>query len=652
VDVASEESDDELKDDVDERDEDESEVLSEDSFDMERKEEEFFYDVDNDEADAKPGEVDELEEVDEFAWSKENPTELSYWKDRPPEDVIGLIIKKKFNVHGWYRGKVVTFKKPFYLIRYKDGDEEEMSLKEVIALLDMDRFRRSADLKEREEEDVDYNELDILTEDERADSKGGVQGRECIDDADDDDNDNDDEDDEDDDDDDKDEISSMASEEPSPIKEMSREECEMNDILKIQEILINLLYDIKNSPSKFNKVNDGKVVDMALALHLLHFIETSHMSRSEADAYLKSQHKYTERLTRKPFDMVKSYKTLKRVLLQKVDQKIPLGNCEVSLPQEYFCDLRTSRNRPLPALHAAYIPLEVALGILLLKISTNDIIHEMKARYWRGVNESTGEESVERIYTDWSSSKYACDIQEVVRGGDFVCTPLVLYVSIFVDGGVMNSSQTRKAVPVTIAIQNVRKEKFQSLIGFVPEESTLSEEILDGLLETKGYNKTSREFILQYAHRQRLWDYLHGVFTPFLERQNTNNGYDVQIGTGMNKKYYKVFVVFTNFLGDCPQMHDLTSVTRSGCHLCMAKNFANFRINTTSQPRKLEAQIKAGVNHAVQMTKFINRIDNTRQAIEDRVRAKELLKDINGYSGRNKVNRIFNLVLENGKLGI
>jgi len=45
-------------------------------------------------------------------------------------------------------------------------------------------------------------------------------------------------------------------------------------------------------------------------------------------------------------------------------------------------------------------------------------------------------------------------------------------------------------------------------------------------------------------------------------------------------------------------------------------------------------------------------VDNTRQAIEDRVRAKELLKDINGYSVRNKVNRIFNLVLENGKLGI
>ena len=147
-----------------------------------------------------------------------------------------------------------------------------------------------------------------------------------------------------------------------------------------------------------------------------------------------------------------------------------------------------------------------------------------------------------------------------------------------------------------------------------------------------------------------MWDYLNGVFTPFLERQNANNGYDVQIGTGSNKKYYKVFVVFTNFLGDCPQMHDLTSVTRSGCHLCMAKNFANFRINTTSQPRKLEAQIKAGVNHAVQMAKFINRIDNSRQAIEDRMRAKELLKDINGYSGRNKVNRIFNLVLENGKL--
>ena len=293
------------------------------------------------------------------------------------------------------------------------------------------------------------------------------------------------------------------------------------------------------------------------------------------------------------------------MLLLTVDKKIPLGHCEVVLPQEYFGEIRTSRNRPLPSLHAAYIPLEVALGILLLKISTQDIIHEMKASYWKGVDGKTGEETVERIYTDWSTSKYACEIQEVIRNGDFERTPLVLYVSIFVDGGVMNSSQTRKAVPVTIAIQNIRKEKFQSLIGFVPEDSCVSRDVLDGLLEEKGYNKTSRDFILQYAHRQRLWDYLNGIFTPFLQRQDDSNGFDVQVGTGTNKKFYKVFVVFTNFLGDCPQMHDLTSVTRTGCHLCMSKNFANFRINTDCNPRNFEHQIKAGVNHAVQMSKLI-----------------------------------------------
>ena len=31
------------------------------------------------------------------------------------------------------------------------------------------------------------------------------------------------------------------------------------------------------------------------------------------------------------------------------------------------------------------------------------------------------------------------------------------------------------------------------------------------------------------------------------------------------------------------------------------------------------------------------------------MRAKVILKAVNGYSGRNKVNRIFRLILENGK---
>lgn len=41
--------------------------------------------------------------------------------------------------------------------------------------------------------------------------------------------------------------------------------------------------------------------------------------------------------------------------------------------------------------------------------------------------------------------------------------------------------------------------------------------------------------------------------------------------------------MFTNFLADSPQMHSLTSVSNSACHLCMCKNFANFRISDSDR---------------------------------------------------------------------
>jgi hypothetical protein len=157
----------------------------------------------------------------------------------------------------------------------------------------------------------------------------------------------------------------------------------------------------------------------------------------------------------------------------------------------------------LPSLRAAYIPPEVAIAILLLKMSPHDIVHDMKAEYWRGLNKE-GNETVERIYTDWCSSKYACEAQRLIREGqDSQWSPLILYASIFVDGGVMNSSQSRSATPVSIAIQNVRKEKYQALIGFVPSECNVSKEVLEGLLDAQGVNKTNRAFILQHTSRQR-----------------------------------------------------------------------------------------------------------------------------------------------------
>ena len=48
-----------------------------------------------------------------------------WWKN-----LIGVEIRKRFKGK-WYDGKVVSYKSPYFRIKYKDGDEEEMSWKQV-----------------------------------------------------------------------------------------------------------------------------------------------------------------------------------------------------------------------------------------------------------------------------------------------------------------------------------------------------------------------------------------------------------------------------------------------------------------------------------------------------------------------------------------
>jgi hypothetical protein len=396
---------------------------------------------------------------------------------------------------------------------YSDGDEEELSLAEVLQLIDI------RNLQSREGTDKEFIEEDL--EDVVEDAQRVVENNDGSDS-------------------DADSKNSHYSNEEVTATILRKEECQMenNDLLKVQLLVQLYLYDQSTSPLHFNKVNDGTgEVNKVAALQILQYCEERHMSRTEADEYLKSQHKLIEVVTGKPFDMVKSFKTLKRVFLDTMDRKLPLSYCDIHLPQRFFETCRTQSNNPLPSLKAAYIPLEYAIGLLLLKTSPDNIIDNMKAEFWKGLDRQ-GVQSVQRIYTKWSSSKYAVDIQRLIRDRiDTEIVPLILYFSIFIDKGAMNKGQTRSATQVSISLQNINGTCCQSLIGFVPDNSGTSPEVLDGLLEEQGVNKTSRKYILQYTSRQREWDYLQSTITPFLERQETEGGFDAQVGTGMNKKF-------------------------------------------------------------------------------------------------------------------
>jgi len=70
---------------------------------------------------------------------------------------------------------------------------------------------------------------------------------------------------------------------------------------------------------------------------------------------------------------LKTYKTLKKGFLHRVDKKVPISYVEIRLPERLFHAIRIRGNRPLPSLKAAHIPLEVAIGTLLLRMSPDDL---------------------------------------------------------------------------------------------------------------------------------------------------------------------------------------------------------------------------------------------------------------------------------------
>ena len=62
---------------------------------------------------------------------------------------------------------------------------------------------------------------------------------------------------------------------------IERNECRENDMIIVQEILLDFLYDQKKSVVKFKKVNEGNPVNKRAALLISEKMITEHMSREK-----------------------------------------------------------------------------------------------------------------------------------------------------------------------------------------------------------------------------------------------------------------------------------------------------------------------------------------------------------------------------------
>ena len=68
------------------------------------------------------------------------------------DKLIGREVRKKFQNHGYFIGKVTSFDDPYYKIIYSDRDEEEMTRSSVLKyLVDLENKNAKNGLRKRKE---------------------------------------------------------------------------------------------------------------------------------------------------------------------------------------------------------------------------------------------------------------------------------------------------------------------------------------------------------------------------------------------------------------------------------------------------------------------------------------------------------------------
>jgi hypothetical protein len=215
--------------------------------------------------------------------------------------------------------------------------------------------------------------------------------------------------------------------------------------------------------------------------------------------------------------------------------------------------------------------------MLLLKMNPEEMLKEMEPAYttYNGIEE--------RLYSDFSTGDYPIQIQEEVHSRyveDFNGKkPLVIFLSIFIDGALMNSTHSRSAVPIVLTVLNDKK-KNSTVIAFNVNGIHESSEMLEHELHKLGITAIGRKAdLLKQTLRQLNWDLFYVLFGNFYNRQKLVKGYDVQIGLGRHSQFHRVHFVFANLIGDHPQIHHNTGIKNNACHVCFNKYPFDFVIS-------------------------------------------------------------------------
>ena len=348
---------------------------------------------------------------------------------------------------------------------------------------------------------------------------------------------------------------------------ISRADCRMNEMLRIQDLMKLFFFD--NMPARFNRVF-GEEVDVESALVCLNHMVELQMTEAEADDFLGLVDHIVSSQTGKVFPMPIRSKTLHRAFLGKADRFFPLEDVILSvLPQIFEKD-------EIPPLRKPMIKLEDTFATLLLKVDPANLTKECIALF-ESVNGTD-----ERLYEGFCTGDYPLDIQKEMWKNYEVdydgVKPLLIFYSMFIDGALMNR-HSRSATPIVLTILN-DSSKNSALVGFCSKKLHITDEELDAKLTQKGVKGVTKlQELRKLALRQCNWDYCYSMIGSFQARQKKNKGFDVQIGLGNSAEFHRVVFVCTNCIGDHPQVHEMTGVKTNACHVCVNMHPFNFAVS-------------------------------------------------------------------------
>ena len=318
-----------------------------------------------------------------------------------------------------------------------------------------------------------------------------------------------------------------------------RDECVMNEILRKQRVIITEFYE--RIPANLNRIG-GAEVNLEIALMALHHMINMNFSEPDGDAFLELLNKIITITSGSNFPMPLRFKTLKKAFLSKVDQLFPIAQVGFKLLPCFFPTITGSRNNRvigIPEVTKHFREIEDALALLLLKIDPDDIIVDFKPEF---IEASYSSLKKEHLYNGYGSGDYPIHVHDFVHQNFkerfHGKKPRIFFISVFIDGALMNSTHTRSTIPIVITVLNDRK-KSSTVVGFNSGSLPIASETLHNILRNhKIKSKEKRELIVQLALKQLNWDYFYSLFGSFQKRQNALHGFDVQIGLGDNAQIH------------------------------------------------------------------------------------------------------------------